>query len=88
MENLFGLLELPKYVDEEIKKSIDINVDELVKNRKDLPDVVLRSLYDEVVSQDLTNKQNSRIETLEDMATDLTNNFYLRIREITKENKE
>ena len=49
MENLLAFLELPKYVDEEIKKSIDINVDELVKNRKDLFDVVLRSLYDEVV---------------------------------------
>ena len=58
-----AFLELPKYVDEEIKKSIDINVDELVKNRKDLPDVVLRSLYDEVVA-DLA-EANSRIETLE-----------------------
>ena len=65
-----AFLELPKYVDEEIKKSIDINVDELVKNRKDLPDVVLRSLYDEVVA-DLA-AANSRIEILEGQVADLT----------------
>jgi len=65
-----AFLELPKYVDEEIKKSIDINVDELVKNRKDLPDVVLRSLYDEVVA-DLA-EANSRIETLEGEVADLS----------------
>ena len=65
-----AFLELPKYVDEEIKKSIDINVDELVKNRKDLPDVVLRSLYDEVVA-DLA-AANSRIETLEGEVADLS----------------
>jgi len=65
-----AFLELPKYIDEEIKKSIDINVDELVKNRKDLPDVVLRSLYDEVVA-DLA-AANSRIEKLEGEVADLT----------------
>tara|TARA_Y100001938_G_scaffold146605_1_gene225820 strand:- start:991 stop:2142 length:1152 start_codon:yes stop_codon:yes gene_type:complete len=65
-----AFLELPKYVDEEIKKSIDVEVDELVKNRKNLPDVVLRTLYDEVVADLAT--ANARIETLEGEVADLT----------------
>ena len=45
MGNLCHLLEVPNYVPLEIEK-LDIEVDELVSNRKDLPDVVLRSLYE------------------------------------------
>ena len=37
-----AFLEVPKYIPEEIEKAIDIGVDELVRNRKDLPAVVLK----------------------------------------------
>ena len=65
-----AFLEVPKYVDKEIEKAIDVEVDELISNRKDLPDVVLKSLYDEVVA-DLA-AANLRIEELEGNVADLT----------------
>ena len=58
-----AFLEVPKYVDKEIEKAIDVEVDELISNRKDLPDVVLKTLYDEVVVRFGT--ANLRIEELE-----------------------
>ena len=57
-----AFLEVPKYIPEEIEKAIDIGVDELVRNRKDLPAVVLKSVYDEVVADLAT--ANARITEL------------------------
>lgn len=65
-----AFLEVPKYVDKEIEKAIDVEVDELISNRKDLPDVVLKTLYDEVVADLAT--ANLRIEELEGNVADLT----------------
>ena len=60
-------LEVPNYVPLEIEKALDIEVDELVSNRKDLPDVVLRSLYE---SQSL---EREAYETIEGLETDVQN---------------
>ena len=65
-----AFLEVPKYIPEEIEKAIDIGVDELVRNRKDLPAVVLKSVYDEVVADLAT--ANARITELETNVQDLT----------------
>ena len=64
-----AFLELPKYIPEEIEKALDIDVDELVNNRKNLPDVVLRSLYDEKVEQ--LRVASERITELEGIVADL-----------------
>ena len=65
-----GFLEVPKYIPKEVEKAIDVEVDELVRNRKDLPDVVLRSLYDESLAT--IASQSLDIETLETNVNDLT----------------
>ena len=65
-----AFLEVPKYIPEEIEKAIDIGVDELVRNRKDLPAVVLKSVDDEVVADLAT--ANARITELETNVQDLT----------------
>ena len=65
-----AFLEVPKYVDKEVEKAIDVEVDELISSRKDLPDVVLKTLYDEVVADLAT--ANLRIEELEGNVADLT----------------
>ena len=69
MENLLRFLEVPKYIPEEIEKALDINVDELVRNRKDLPEVVLKSLYDDLEA--LLRAANNRIRDLEALVADL-----------------
>ena len=63
-----AFLEVPNYVPLEIEKALDIEVDELVSNRKDLPDVVLRSLYE---SQSLELAE--AYETIEGLETDVQN---------------
>jgi hypothetical protein len=63
-----AFLEVPNYVPLEIEKALDIEVDELVSNRKDLPDVVLRSLYE---SQSLELAE--AYETIEELETDVQN---------------
>jgi hypothetical protein len=65
-----AFLEVPKYVDKEIEKAIDVEVDELISNRKDLPDVVLKSLYDESLAT--IASQSLDIERLESDVADLT----------------
>ena len=65
-----GFLEVPKYIPKEVEKAIDVEVDELVRNRKDLPDVVLRSLYDESLAT--IASQSLEIENLETNVQDLT----------------
>lgn len=64
-----AFLEVPKYIPEEIEKALDINVDELVRNRKDLPEVVLKSLYDDLEA--LLRAANDRIRDLEATVADL-----------------
>ena len=64
-----AFLEVPKYIPEEIEKALDINVDELVRNRKDLPEVVLKSLYDDLEA--LLRAANNRIRDLEALVADL-----------------
>ena len=64
-----AFLEVPKYIPEEIEKALDINVDELVRNRKDLPEVVLKSLYDDLEA--LLRAANERIRDLEATVADL-----------------
>lgn len=65
-----AFLEVPKYVPEEIEKAIDVEVDELVRNRKDLPEVVLKTLYDE--AQATIVDQSVTILDLENAVQDLT----------------
>ena len=65
-----AFLEVPKYVDKEVEKAIDVEVDELISNRKDLPDVVLKSLYDESLAT--IASQSLDIERLESDVADLT----------------
>ncbi len=65
-----GFLEVPKYINKEVEKALDVEVDELVRNRKDLPDVVLRSLYDESLAT--IASQSLEIENLETNVQDLT----------------
>ena len=65
-----GFLEVPKYINKEVEKALDIKVDELVRSRKDLPDVVLRSIYEEAL--DTIASQSIEIEDLETNVNDLT----------------
>ena len=65
-----GFLEVPKYINKEVEKALDIKVDELVRSRKDLPDVVLRSIYEEAL--DTIASQSIEIEDLE---TNVNENF-------------
>ena len=58
-----AFLELPKYIPEEIEKALDIDVDELVRNRKDLPEVVLKTLYDDKIEE--LRIANEKIQQLE-----------------------
>lgn len=64
-----AFLEVPKYIPEEIEKALDINVDELVRNRKDLPEVVLKSLYDDKLEE--LRIANQTIQDLEIQVADL-----------------
>jgi len=64
-----AFLEVPKYIPEEIEKALDINVDELVRNRKDLPEVVLKNLYDDKLEE--LRIANQTIQDLEIQVADL-----------------
>ena len=64
-----AFLEVPKYIPEEIEKALDVKVDELVRNRKDLPEVVLKTLYDDKLEE--LRIANQTIQDLESRIAEL-----------------
>lgn len=69
-----GKLIRPKYNEQELLKSVDTVIDELIpRTRPDLPDTVLRSIYNEAVQEidDLT----SQVESLENRNNVLVSNI-------------
>ena len=69
-----GFLDIPKYNEDEIIKSVDIEIDELLPAQTpDLPDTVLRTIYDEAIIEidDLTQQ----VETLSNEVGELNANI-------------
>ena len=64
-----AFLEVPKYIPEEIEKALDVKVDELIRNRKDLPEVVLKTLYDDKLEE--LRIANQTIQDLESRIAEL-----------------
>ena len=66
-----GKLLKPRYNEEELLKSVDTTIVELLpRERPELPDTVLRSIYNEATES--INQLTSEVETLESQVTTLT----------------